>query len=191
MASTLIVEDGTGLPDASSYTSAKALRDYATARGVDLAPANGAGDMLVDQMAIKAMDYIERNRSRFYGQRYRQEQRLSFPRTGVPAETQQAFVGIANGYENLTYAGQQYRPHTPLPYELAEAQCQLVLQVKAGVDLMPTQVSGQFVVREKLGPLETQYSEAVGIYNLPQMPMVDALLDVLIKPSGVVTAFRR
>lgn len=193
MASNLIVEDGTGLPDASSYTSAATLRTYATNRGVTLAPTDDAGDLIVDQLAIKAMDYIEANRQWFWGWRFRQSQRLSFPREGVPAEPRGDQYGtqIVNGYENLLVPSINYRPVAPIPYELVDAQCQLVIQVKAGVDLLPTQVSGRFVKRQKLGPLEREFSEAIGIYTLPQMPMVDALLSPLIKPRGPTTAYRR
>lgn len=192
MASTLVIEDGTGLANASSYTLASAIRDYATARGITLAPSDAGGDALVDQMAIKAMDYIEANRTRFWGWRFLTTQRLSFPREGVPAE-QIGYTSdtVVNGYENLLVSSTTYRPVAPLPYELVEAQCALVMQIKAGVDLMPTQISGRFIKRQKLGPIEREFSEAVGIYRLPQMPVVDALLGPLLKPRGPMLAFRR
>lgn len=193
MASNLVVEDGTGLPNASSYVSAADIRAYATARGVTLAASDGPGDAIVDQMAIKAMDYIEANRSYFYGWKLLPlVQRLSFPREGVPAEQdgREYSDAIVNGYENLAYAGVSYREPAPLPPELIEAQCRLVLAVKAGVDLLPTTVSGRFVKRQKLGPLEREFSEAVGIFTLPQMPDVDALLSPLLKPRGPMRSYR-
>lgn len=193
MASTLVVEDGTGLPNASSYTSAADLRAYATARGVTLATEDAPGDLIVDQLAIKAMDYIEANRSYFWGWRaYPETQRLEFPRDGVP-EPDGAYVGtttVQNGYENLLIAGYAYRPPAPLPRELVEAQCRLVMKVKEGIDLMPTQQSGKFVKRQKLGPIEREFSEAIGIYVTPKMPDVDALLDPLLKPRGPMRSYR-
>lgn len=189
MASTLVVEDGTGLANASSYTSAADLKAYATARGVDL----GNDDAIVDQLAIKAMDYIEANRSYFAGWRaFPNTQRLEWPREGVP-EPDGAYVGtttVQNGYENLLVDGVSYRPVAPLPRELIEAQCRLVLKVKAGVDLMPTQQSGKFVKRKKLGPIEQEFSEAIGIYVLPKMPDIDALLDPLLKARGPMRSYR-
>ncbi len=192
MASNLIVEDGTGLPNASSYVSAEAIRAYATARGVTLAAADGPGDAIVDQLAIKAMDYIEANRSYFWGWKHTTTQRLSFPREGVPAEPDgRAFSNaIVNGYENIMYQGVAYRDPAPLPPELIEAQCRLVMAVKSGVDLMPTTVSGKFVKRQKLGPIEREFSESVGIFTLPQMPDVDALLVPLLRPRGPLRSYR-
>lgn len=191
MASTLVVEDGTGLSNASTYVSAAALRAYALARGVTLAASDAPGDLLVDQMAIKAMDYIEANRAYFWGWRLTTTQRLSFPREGVPAEPTQGYADtIANGYENLLITGVTYRDAAPLPFELLDAQAILAMQVKAGVDLQPTQVSGRFVRRQKLGPIEREFSESIGIYTLPQMPMVDALLSSLLKPRGPLRSYR-
>jgi hypothetical protein len=192
MASTLIVEDGTGLPNASSYVSAADIRAYATARGVTLAANDAPGDAIVDQLAIKAMDYIEANRSYFYGWKLTTTQRLCFPREGVPAEPDGRTYAdtIVNGHENLLYAGVTYRDPAPLPPELIEAQCRLVMSVKAGVDLMPTTVSGKFVKRQKLGPIEREFSESVGIFTLPLMPDIDALLSPLIRPRGPLRSYR-
>lgn len=192
MASTLVVEDGTGLANASSYTSAAEIRAYALARGVTLAADDAPGDALVDQMAIKAMDYIEANRSYFHGWKFKTTQRLCFPREGVPAEPDgRAFSDtLVNGHENIMYAGVSYREPAPLPPELIEAQCRLAMEVKAGIDLMPTQVSGRFLKRQKLGPIEREFSEAVGVFNLPQMPAVDALLAPLLRPRGPMRSYR-
>lgn len=192
MASNLVVEDGTGLANASSYVSAAEIRAYALARGVTLAADDAPGDTLVDQMAIKAMDYIEANRSYFYGWKLKTTQRLSFPREGVPAEPDgMAYLGsVVNGHENLLYGGVTYRDPAPLPPELIEAQCRLTMEVKAGVDLLPTQVSGRFLKRQKLGPIEREFSEAVGVFTLPKMPAIDALLDPLLRPRGPMRSYR-
>jgi hypothetical protein len=194
MASNLVVEDGTGLANASSYTSAADIRAYATARGVTLAASDGAGDLIVDQLAIKAMDYIEANRSYFWGWRFAPTvQRLEFPREGVP-EPDGAYVGtttIQNGYENIIAGGViAYRDPAPLPRELIEAQCRLVIKIKDGVDLMPTQVSGKFLKRQKIGPIEREFSEAIGIFVTPRMPDIDALLAPLLRPRGPMRSYR-
>lgn len=190
MASTLVVETGAGLSNASSYASAAEIRAYALARGVTLAPSDDAGDLIVDQLAVKAMDYIEANRSMFHGQRATTTQRLCFPRVNVPAEqyTLEFPDTIYNGFENLT--SYSFRDPAVIPPELIEAQCRLVMEVKAGVDLLPTQVSGRFLKRQKLGPIEREFSETVGVFNLPKMPSVDALLSPLLKGAGVTRSYR-
>ena len=192
MASNLIVEDGTGLANANSFETAANIRAYATLRGVVLAADDGAGDVQVDVMAIKAMDFIEHYRAQFLGWRFKSTQALSFPRQGVPLEPDETVYANewVNGYENILMSGSGFRPVAPLPYELLTAQSELVMQIKAGIDLLPTRVSGSFVKRRKVGPIEREFSEIVGIYTIPPMPKVDALLSVLIRPAGPMRAYR-
>lgn len=52
---TLIVEDGTGIADANSYSGLDTVRDYAAERGA-IVP---AGDSELEAMAIRAMDYLD------------------------------------------------------------------------------------------------------------------------------------
>lgn len=187
MASTLVLEDGTGKADASTYVAAQVLRDYAEARGVELAEAGDAGDLLVDIMAVKAMDYIEMHRRRFLGWRFTKVQRLSFPREGIPAE----YNGFGysneavNGFENILVPGIEYMPVAPLPQELMDAQCELVMQVKAGIELVVTKTTDSFLKRRKLGPLEREFAQIVGTYTIPTMPRVSALLDPFLKPIAM------
>jgi hypothetical protein len=191
MTSILIIETGEGVENANSYASATAIRDFALTRGVVLAPSDDNGDALVDQMAIKAMDYIEVNRNQFWGSKLSANQRLSFPRINVPADASESGLDYAiNGFENLR-SGQPTRPASPIPLELVQAQCALVMQIKSGVDLLPTQASGKFVKKQKIGPLEREFSETVGIMALPRMPMIDALLASLLRPSGAMTTYRK
>ena len=51
----LIVEDGTGLPDANSYCDLDEIRSYAADRGVALS----SDDAIIIAFAIKATDYLE------------------------------------------------------------------------------------------------------------------------------------
>ena len=190
MASSLVLEDGTGLPNASTYETAANVRLYATARGVQLAAEDAPGDALVDQMITKGMDYLEAMRDKFQGWRmYPDVQALQWPRDGVLAEDRGYDCGVRNGYENLV-AGYTYRNPAIIPKELKQALCALTLQVKKGVDLQPTQVSGQFVTFKKIGPIERHFSEAVGIYTLPQMPLVEATLAPLLKYGGPLLSYR-
>lgn len=194
MASLLVVEDGTGIANANTYSEAADIRAYALLRGVILAPTDDAGDLLVDQMAIKAMDYLESFSEQFYGWQTYENQALAFPREGVPGPRRGGTVDVANGYENIqTLDFRPYLPGNVIPQRIKDAQAQLVMQVKAGIDLMPTMAGGtaaRTVIREKLGPIETQYSDAVASYTMPQMPAVQALLVPFIKPSGVTRAYR-
>jgi hypothetical protein len=192
MASTLVQETGVGTnANANTYETAANIRAYATARGIDLATDDAPGDLLVDIMAVKAMDFLEGMASEWAGWKvYPTTQPLSWPRDGVTQEGAGLTDTVRNGYENLTI-GYSYRDSTIIPVELKKAQCALVMQVKAGVDLMPTALSGKFVTRQKIGPIEKSFSEAVGIYTLPKMPVVDNLLFPLLKNGvGILTSYR-
>lgn len=192
MASNLVLEDGTGLPNASTYDTAANIRAYCLGRGVVLATSDDAGDLLVDQMITKGMDYLEGKRDLYQGWRFKTTQSLQFPREGVLAEDRGYYseiYGIRNGFENLISTA-TYRTPAPLPQELKTALAALVFQVKKGVDVMPTQISGNFVTFQKLGPLERHFSEAVGVYMLPQMPVVDATLAPLLKNGGALLSYR-
>jgi len=161
----LIVEDGTIVPDANSYVSVDDIIKYAEARGVVLIPGSPIDPVKVAIMAINAMDYIEMFKYRWKGKRVNPSlQRLSWPREGVVID------------------GERW-PSDKIPDELIAAQCQLCIQISRGVNLLPTVSADEaFITKEKVGPIETEYSEAVRLAasNLPVMPAVDALLAVLL-----------
>jgi hypothetical protein len=75
----LIVEDGTGVENANSYSGLNDLRAYASARGVTLPSEDPALEVLV----IKAMDFLESKRAEYQGSKVFADQSLQFPRTGV------------------------------------------------------------------------------------------------------------
>jgi len=75
----LIIEDGSTVDNANSFTTDAELQAYATARGVTL-PATEAER---DALQIKGMDFIAANEPCMQGQRVSADQELSFPRVGV------------------------------------------------------------------------------------------------------------
>jgi hypothetical protein len=83
--------------------------------------------------------------------------------------------------------GRDTLPVDEIPANLKAAQAHLVMNVKAGVDLMPTMKAGaQFVKKQKVGPIEKEFSEEVYLAsgNAPDIPAVDALLKILIGGDG-------
>jgi hypothetical protein len=58
---------------------------------------------------------------------------------------------------------------------------QLAVHSLDGIDLIPT-ITGPFIVKDKIGPLETTYSEKLNTSNEPTLPLVDALLNILVSP---------
>jgi hypothetical protein len=164
MPSILIIEDGTGLANANAYVSADGVRAYATLRGVTL-PVAASPDP-VEILIIKATDYLESLAYIMY--RAVITQALSWPRVRCKHEVDPTkFL---------------------MPTKVVSAQCQLVLeQFMNDIVLLPSTpggAAGQFVIREKVDVIETQYSERLGTLSTPTMPAVDALLRELIVPGG-------
>lgn len=156
---TIIVEDGSNVPGSNSYVSVAEYREYASNRGVVLP----ASEDVVGSQLIRAMDYLEiqpwRGAVTYIGQS------LDFPRSGV------------------RIGGSEIDDES-IPDKIKFAQMQLALQVNAGVELFPV-VGGatQVVAREKVGPLETQYSTN-NVGTQPYFRSVSKLLAPYISSPG-------
>lgn len=164
---TIIVEDGTGIANANSYVTRAELIAYAVARGIVIADAPAS-----DVFLINAMDYLESLRLRYVGTRTYDDQILSWPRTGVTID------GID-------------LDENEIPAQLKNAEMQLAIYASQGVVLMPT-VTSAFVKREKVGPIETEYSETINTSSQPFLPLIDAMLEQLLSDGGglAITTFR-
>jgi hypothetical protein len=146
----LIVEDGTGKDDATSFVTRAEYIAYAAARGVVVADVDAS-----DIDLIKAVDFLLAECWR--GNVTVAAQALPFPRT------------LYNFDGTLAY------PSDEVPTPIKRAQMMLALASKSGVDLMPNFEGGASVTREKIGPIETEYSEA-SLYNAPSFPAVTAAI---------------
>lgn len=158
----LIVEDGSGVANANSYETLVGIRAYALSRGVTLS----ATDSVVEAQAHKAMDFLEAQRGRYQGDKTDPAQALQFPRTGVKVDC----VEIAAD---------------AIPAVLVQAQCRLIMEQHAGVELTPTRTEG-FIIEDTTGPLTTKYSDkhGGGPGSTPIMPAVEALLSPLYSACG-------
>lgn len=156
----LVIEDGSLVTGATSYVTVAEARAYASARGVTLPAVDGD----VEQLAVKAIDYLEAQRARYQGSKVDADQDLQWPRV------------------NVVIDGNEY-PETSIPKVLKSAQCQLMIEAANGVDLMPTRTGG-FVKKEKVDVIETEYSEKIGTGVQPDMTAVEALLAPLFNATG-------
>ena len=133
MAATLIVETGSGNPDANSYVTADFVRNYLDGRGV-VAPAD---DKLIP-MIIQAADFMECI-PRYAGRKTNYDQALQYPRTGVRIDRQQVAVDS-------------------VPIALQRAQAQLVMdQVQSGKPLLSSKTE-YALKRRTLGPLTQEWA---------------------------------
>lgn len=164
----LIIEDGSIVPNANSYVTVDEIIDYAEARGVTL---DGSSPLVEDKitiMAINAMDYLESLSLKYKGEQvFPDTQSLAFPRKHV-------------------FIGNRVLPMDSIPREMKRAQCQLCIYISSGITLLPVNNSEAFVTREKIGPIETEYSEAVklALGSQPNMPLVDSILEPLLRPDA-------
>lgn len=159
----LIVEDGSIVANANTWINRAALIEYAAARGVVLADTE-----TTDFLIIKAMDYLALYNDEWRGDLVAEGvQTTPFPRKNL-------YIG------NSTTVF----PDNQIPGALLRAQAELALQVNNGTNLLPTlDASTAFVKREKVDVIETEYSEAVALKllgELPTMPLVEALLRPLM-----------
>lgn len=162
----LVIEDGTGVAAAVSFVTVAEARTFAAARGVTLS----ATDSVVEVLLVKAGDYLLGLENRFKGSRTTSAQRLPFPRYDV------------------VLPGEYYLANNVIPAALKEAQIQLAMEA-VNNDLRPT-VTGFAVIREKVGPLETEYSTASGS-STPILNKVSDLLAPLLRTApGRLTIFR-
>lgn len=157
MSSTLVVEDGSIVEDADSYTTLSSARTYLSKRGLSLATDDAAADIQLR----KAFDYLESLRSVYKGSKAESGQQTQWPRKDVWIDCEE-FASDA------------------IPTSLRQAQAMIAANIQAGIDIMPTSDGSPFIVRDKVGPIETQYSEMVATSGVPIMRGVDALLEPLL-----------
>lgn len=133
MAATLIVETGSGNPDANSYATADFVRNYLEGRGV-VAPAD---DKLIP-LIVQAADFMECI-PRYKGRKTNPDQALAYPRAGLRS----------NG---------QPLPDDSIPASLKKAQAQLVMdQVQSGKPLLSSKT--EYVLKRRtLGPLTQEWA---------------------------------
>lgn len=143
---TLIIEDGSNVPNANSYATVEELRTFAGERGISVP----ADDVEVEALLIRAMDYIETLDGRFYGVRGYDDQPLSWPR-----------------YRNYAYTG--------IPADIKKAQIVLAIAAQT-IDLFPNESGTESsATRQTVGPITVEYDTSSRT-NRPRIPQADALL---------------
>ena len=145
----IIVEDGTVVTGANSYTSTAGLTTFATARGVTLVTD-------AEQLLIEAMDFLEN--LGFKGMKSLITQPLQWPRLNV----------CIDGY---------YVNSNSIPQQLIDGLCHIAIAIDQDTDFMQDAV--RTTTMEKVGDLEIQYSpgSAAAPYNKKIMHVLAKVLD--------------
>ena len=158
----IVVEDGTGKPDAETLCSVAAFRAYCDGRGLSLV---GVTDARVEQLLRQANDYLLTFSGVWKGYRLTATQALDWPRVGV----------VVNCYE---------LPSSVIPPAVINAAAALAFKAQTG-PLMPD-VRGIAVKKLKLGPLEKEFDTATapGNSSAPRYPEISRLLAGLFNTNA-------
>lgn len=150
----MVVENGTGMPDADSYISVADAEAYLVARGKEL-----TGNAAAKEAAlIQATDYMVRYA--WKGSRVSGTQALDWPRVGVEA----------NGFPI---------PSNIVPVPVRHACAELAVRAQAG-DLAPD--LGRRTSQETVGPVSVSYEPGSVPYTV--FRAVDNMLAAYVDASG-------
>jgi hypothetical protein len=142
----LVVEDGTARADAESYCSVAAADTYHANRGNTVWAA--LTQTVKEQCLRKATDYLVAiYRNAWDGYRKTTTQALDWPRFMVPIKDNFLLYGF----------GQIYYDDASVPAGVQNGCAELALKVAGGTELAPD--LGPEVLREKVGPIETDYAQ--------------------------------
>lgn len=130
----LIVEDGTGRPDAESYLSVADFRAICAGWGRDTA---GVSDVVAETKLREATIYID-TLGRYKGARLLASQAAEFPREGLYDESGHLVAGV--------------------PLRVRRATADLAFRALTEA-LMPDQTKADFVASESVGPISRTYRE--------------------------------
>jgi hypothetical protein len=129
----LIIEDGTGKPDAESYASAASLVAYAVKFGVTIPAEEPAQEALLRRAAL-AMDGMT-----WKGRKMDSDQALAWPRRGVELD-------------------QQIKPDNYLPARIEYGQMALAAEIHAD-DTDPPEKRKGAIIRERVeGAIDREYA---------------------------------
>ncbi|SRR6266700_2349640 len=174
----IVVEDGTGLPNANSYVSEATLETYCADRAITIPD----GD--ADAALIRATQYIEGNyRGRWPGRpaKYRGLQSLSWPRYGAyiadgsRIEDYRTRVQLTGAYADVGYAPPfYYILPTEIPIELVQATCEAAIRELIQPGYLLPDLTASNIKAERAGDTEFEYFGGYGL-----VPLVTAINSIL------------
>lgn len=155
----IIVENGSGVPNANSYVDAAAITEFLELMGVDPDAATP------EQLAITSAMFISVSVKCWPGCRATDVQGMDWPRKGV-------YIACSD----VPF------PSNKIPEQLKRAQLFAALAAAQGIALFPSyDPTAGNIKREELGPLKTEFfGQNMDVYGtLPTLPAVQNLLDEL------------
>lgn len=158
----LVVEDGTGLPNADSYASREEFLSYRTAM---YATSGSEPVEAVDAALRRATRYIDANYAFVGYPTHGSQQALAWPRTVLGPNSTYVYA--------LDY----------MPREVKNATIEAAIRELASPgSLLADENPSQRVIRQKVGPIETQYSDR-GAAQV-RITLIDRMISDLVSSSG-------
>lgn len=160
----LIIEDGTGKPDATSYATSEDLAAYASARGTTVPSDEQAREVLL----VKAMDKLGEFNARWLGCRASATQALAWPR------------------KDVWLNGARF-PSNTVPRELQYAQLAYAIEAVTN-DLQKTvtpQDTGPIIEETIDGAVTIKYANPGKVLPVSAFARADTLVAVLLKRGGL------
>ncbi len=165
----IVVEDGTGLPNANSYQSVAEVTAFALDWGITLP----VDPDVVGSYLIQAAFWIQAKESEFVGTRAHEGQSLAFPRATNPCDFTQLDPDV-------------------VPAAVIQVQAFLVIMLTQGkaIDpaftLFPVVTGSDLVIEEQVDKIRVKYAEAASAILLegPYSGLVSGLLKPLTLEYG-------
>ncbi len=160
----IIVEDGSIVPNANSYTTLANARAYLLTMGYEL----NADDTIAEQALIKGFNYVNSFESQYQGCRVSALQTGSFPREGV----------YINGFPLASDA---------IPAQLIQAQSLAAYEEnKESGSLFPSGSNQTITSEEVVGAIKVSYADNGLDSNAKSFGFIDSLLGALFGGYGSV-----
>lgn len=152
----IVVEDASGLVvNSNSFIDLAYFNEYCLI--FNNTKALAATDETKVAAILKAAMYL--NSLRYKGSRLIHNQTMEFPRDGVYVDNMSLQL-----------------PSNIIPTNVKKAQAEAAMLTIEGANLLPAIDASQFVVRERVGPIDTTYSDAAKYGIKQRFASVDALL---------------
>lgn len=167
---TLIIENGSIVPNADSYVTRAEYITYAAARGVTI-----VDDETTDVKLRKAAEFINSHEPNLKGSKVEKDQPLSYPRIGLVLE-------------NFSWSSNE------IPRQVILAQLNVALDIEAGIDVYNPPVNPQLGKKsvEVEGAVKIEYAiDNNSPMKVGRSSSATAIMSVLLKNSGLSIALKR
>lgn len=158
---TIIVEDGSNIPNSNSYVSLADARAILTPLGQDL----DSVDEVAEQQILLAANYVDAFRKRYQGWKTVSTQSMQWPRVMVSIDGSSIAIDV-------------------IPQDLIDAQVFAAYEVSLGQILQPTSTNQSVQSEEVVGAVKVSYFDTGSIDGSPILVRVNDSLNPLFTFGG-------